>query len=280
MKSLWRIVLVPVASLVVVATAAGIVAAQTGGETPTPTAPAGTATDEDETPTDESGTATSPAPTETPAGEDEEATPGTPSTGDEEQNAADLKDQFLDRLAQELGISRDQLEGALRTTSLALLDQAVADGVITEEEAARIREEIQSGERLFFFGQRHHGRGYCAGGVVLDDVAQFLGVDEAAVRDALEGGQSLAQVAEANGKSRDELRSFLVGQVQQRLGEKVADGDITQERADELLAEFSDRVDELIDREGLPAPARFRFREGPAAPEGGAGAPDETAITI
>jgi len=255
MKQLWKLGIVAVVLLALVGAAVGIVAAQTD-ETPTPSATA-----EDEA-------------TATPAAEQEDATE-TPSTeeGDGGSGQEALRDQFLDDLAERLGISRDQLDQALSESALALVDQAVADGRITEEEATRIRERIEAGEFPVFFG--HHGYRHGGGcgllGVNPEELADFLGITANELRDARQNEQSLAQIAEANGKSRDELRTFMLSEIEEYVNQAVENGRITQERADELLSRASERIDEIIDREGLP-PRPFKFGPEEGSEEGTEGA--------
>jgi hypothetical protein len=58
--------------------------------------------------------------------------------------------------------------------------------------------------------------------------------------------------------------------VQDKVNQAVENGQITQERADEILANAPDRIDQLIDREGLPRCHRGdRPPEEQAAPEAG-----------
>jgi hypothetical protein len=105
-------------------------------------------------------------------------------------------------------------------------------------------------------------------GAKLDDLAEFLGVDIAAIHEALQDGQTLAQIAEANGKTADELAAYLLGNLEEKLNEAVANGRITQERADEILANAPEKIDELINHEGP-----FRPHRGPGGPFGGEFAP-------
>lgn len=234
MKRYWKVGIAAVALVVLAGAAVGLVAAQEDGNTPTPAA-------------QEQSDATA-----IPSGSD--ATPAEKDT---------LRDQFLDGLAEQLGVSREQLDQAIGDSALAVIDQVVADGQLTEDEAARIRDLINSGEFPPFFGRHGHGYGGFAhglcGGANLEDLAGFLGVEASVVRDGLENGQSLAQIAEANGKTRDELKSFLLSSITDKVNQAVADGKITQERADEKLENFSARLDDLIDRQGAPF-RDFRFR--------------------
>lgn len=85
----------------------------------------------------------------------------------------------------------------------------------------------------------------------LTTAAEALGVTEDELRTALEGGQSLAQVAEAEGVD-----------VQTVIDALVANGTA---RLEEAIAALPDRVAELVEREGLP---ERRGRGGFGGPHG------------
>ena len=238
MKRFWKVGFAALTMLALGAVAAGIVAAQTGG-TATPTQESATATDQDATATDQS------------------ATPSAGTTTKREE----LVQDFLAKLAANLGISQSDLEQAIRATDSQILDQLVADGKVTEEEAARIQERIDSGDfPLFPFGGHgpgrgpggpHHGHGFgMIGGDLIKQTADFLGVDRQTVIDGLQNDQSLAQIAEANGKSADGLSSYIQDQLKTKLDEAVANNRITQEHADSILSNAQDRIDEAINRTG------------------------------
>ena len=161
---------------------------------------------------------------------------------------------FVGRLAENLGITEAELDTALDKTQLSFVDEALAEGLITEEQAAERREAIESGES--FFGQRghkmqggHQMRGGLAHGA---DVAEFIGIEQDALREAIEGGQSLVQVAEANGVSEQALTDYLLGEIEAKLAEAVASGRIDQAKADEVLAGAPEKITECINREGPP----------------------------
>jgi len=86
----------------------------------------------------------------------------------------------------------------------------------------------------------------------VEDVAGLLQLTPEELRDRLAGGESPAQVAQAQGVGREELKQFLLDQTEERVAEMVAEGDIDQAFADELLQGPSEGLDEVIDREGLP----------------------------
>ena len=152
---------------------------------------------------------------------------------------------FISGLAENLGISQEELEEAIDQTQLDLVDDRVTAGDLTEEQADEIRERIESGEGPGFFGKgfRQHGGGFLGG----EALAEFLGVSSEELQQARADEQSLAQIAEANGVSRDDLIAFLVGQVEEQLAAKVEEGKIDQAQADEKLAQFEERVDDMVD---------------------------------
>ncbi len=169
-----------------------------------------------------------------------------------------LGSDFVARLAEKLGITEEELQTAIDETQLDMVDDAVANDKLTEDQANRLRDRIESGEGLFPFGG--FGKGFALGrglgylSVRLDDVADFLGMDTSDLRDALAGGQTLAEVAEAQGKSADDLKAHLLSQVEDRVAQAVDNGSITQEQADSILANAPDRIDELINQAGPIGP--------------------------
>jgi uncharacterized protein (DUF433 family) len=80
------------------------------------------------------------------------------------------------------------------------------------------------------------------GAVVLEAAAEALGLSPEALRDELEAGRSLGEVAEAQGVSRQALteaiKAAAVEAYRARLDAAVADGRLTQERADERMERF------------------------------------------
>lgn len=193
---------------------------------------------------------------------------------------------FVARLAEKLGISQDKLQAAIDETQLDMVDEAVAEGRLTDEQANRIRDRIESGEGLFPFGG--FGKGFALGrgighlGASVNDVADFLGMSVDELRAAMADGQSLAQVADSQGVGADKLKEYLVGQVEESVAQAVKDGRITQTQADEILANAPDRIEQMINQEGSLCPwggGRGHWRGGfggPAEPE----ADDTTGTTF
>jgi hypothetical protein len=110
----------------------------------------------------------------------------------------------------------------------------------------------------------------CGGGgyITKEAAAEVLGISEEDLIASLRDGQSLAQIAEAQGMSVDDFRAALLENVTADLQARLDAGDITQEQFDEKVAELNANIDEIINAEGG---ARFRHRGGESGEEGETG---------
>ena len=110
------------------------------------------------------------------------------------------------------------------------------------------------------------GRG-CGGGkyLIKEAAAEVLGISEDDLIAGLRDGQSLAQIAEAQGMSVDDFRAALLENVTADLQAKLDAGDITQEQFDEKVSELNANIDEIINTEGG---LRFHGRGGESDQDG------------
>ncbi len=156
---------------------------------------------------------------------------------------------FLGRVAEKLGVSENELKGAIEETQVEMIDEAVAEGRLTEEQAARLRERAEEGATLFPFG-RGPGFGGPGAGVVPEAAAEALGIPQDQLMQELRDGKSLAEVAEGQGMSVDELSEALLAQVKAQLDALVADGKLTQEQADQIFQRTEENIDSIVNAEG------------------------------
>lgn len=96
-----------------------------------------------------------------------------------------------------------------------------------------------------FKGRDGH-RGKRGGPGHLGQVAEFLGVDAQVIQDGLEAGDTLAGIAAANGSSGSALIDSLVADLTEKLDGAVADERIDQDRADEILANATERITTMV----------------------------------
>ena len=174
-----------------------------------------------------------------------------------EKPGAERANAFLDALASRLGKTRDDLRAAIVAAEKDLIAKALADGKLTKEQADRLTQRAeQSGGLGGFSGPKipPKAHGPAAPKVAATgELAQFLGFQTPAeLLRELRSGKSLADIAQAKGKSRDDLKTFLTNQAKTRLDKLVADGKLTRERADRQLKNLTDRLDQVIDHRVTP----------------------------
>lgn len=167
----------------------------------------------------------------------------------------------------------DTDRAAERTARLAeVLQPLVDDGTLTQAQLDAVVTALGDAGPI---GGGHGGPG--GRGAHLDVVATTLGLTEAEVRDAISNGQTLAQLAEANGSTGQALIDVLVAEVKAHLDEEVAAGEHTQEEADAKLAEATTRITEFVNNTDTAGPMA-----GPGGPRGrhGDDADDATTETV
>src|ERR687896_683689 len=107
---------------------------------------------------------------------------------------------------------RMQIALALTAAGLAGGGAVAAAESRADDPAAELKDRIRSGQPLVpGFGLRGPGgHGLVHPQPFLDPAAEYLGVDEEELRERLAGGESLAEIAEAEGKSVEGLVDALV----------------------------------------------------------------------
>jgi hypothetical protein len=158
------------------------------------------------------------------------------------------QEAFQAAVAEKLGVTTAELEDAYKEAALERLDAAVAAGRITETEAAEIRERIQSGDFLgppgfgFGFGPHFH----VGVGPGLAGAADYLGLTEAELQERLRDGETLAGIADAEGKSVSGLKQALLANAKEKLDNAVQKGSITAAQRDEMLEKLEAGIDDLV----------------------------------
>jgi len=165
------------------------------------------------------------------------------------------RESFAARVAAHLGVTEQQLVDAFKAARLEMLDEAVAAGKISPEEAEQIRQRIEEGQGLGFGlrGWRIHA----LGGIV-SSVAETLDMTPREIAQDLRQGQSLAEIGQAKGVSTYTLKSAILTAADEKLDQAVADGKLTQDQADKIMTRLTDNIDKILNwkrgsgGEGLP----------------------------
>jgi hypothetical protein len=82
--------------------------------------------------------------------------------------------------------------------------------------------------------------------VNLEVAATAIGITPEELRTALQGGQSLAEVAEANGVAVQTVIDAFVADLKTHLDARVESGAMTQAEADEKLANATERITAMV----------------------------------
>ena len=172
---------------------------------------------------------------------------------------------FIGKLADKLGVSEDELNTAIKDTRIEMIDEAVADGQLTEEQADRMKERVEQGDIGFGFGPRfgegrhHGGHGVCrlAVGHILEVAAGVLDMPQDELTQQLKDGKSLAEVAEAQGMSVDDFKAGLLEAVKAKLDGLVADDKLTQEQAGRIFQGFEEHIDRIVNAHPGDGPGCF-----------------------
>jgi hypothetical protein len=176
---------------------------------------------------------------------------------------------FLDSVARHLGISRDKLDDATKAAAIEQVDAQLKAGQITKEQADEFKKRIEAGDmpllgRGFGFGGGPGGPGgpgplLKAGiGDSLAAAAKYLGLSESDLRDQLNDGKSLADVAKAQNKDLDGLEQAILAAAKSDLDKAVTDKNLTQSQADDIYARLKNGIDDMVNGQ-----LRMRFRDRP-----------------
>jgi hypothetical protein len=94
-----------------------------------------------------------------------------------------------------------------------------------------------------------------APGVLLRAAAQYLGIDRSELARDVRSGQTLAQIANAHGKSVSGLQAAMVAAVKMKLDAAVAAGKLTSTREQQVLARVQKLVGRLVNARLAARPA-------------------------
>jgi hypothetical protein len=185
---------------------------------------------------------------------------------------ADTSRAIIERAAEELGVDSEQLTDALRSASIEQIEEALDAGEISEEQAEALRERLESSDWPLVGGLGHRGffgpDEFAHGGPgihfeLVESAADYLGLTEDQIRSRLSNGRSLADIAEAQGKSVDGLVDVLVEAQETALDEAVDEGQITESQRDAMLEDLRERIEFFVDQAMPPwggPPGHHGFR--------------------
>ncbi len=161
----------------------------------------------------------------------------TAATGTSTTTTNPYCEQYLQDLANRLHVSVSTLQQDKLGAREDVLAQMVKDGKLTQSQATAIENKLQSHQACTGKGSGIVGRG-----VVLNSLKQYLPAAENQVAQGLKltssqltadlkNGQSLAQIAKAQGVSSAQLHTIVLNAAQSAVNQAVKDGNLTQAQA-------------------------------------------------
>ena len=177
--------------------------------------------------------------------------------------------------------TREELKTFFTEQQEAQLSETVAAGTMSQEDADQMLEDFASRIDDIIDGNMAVGGGPGAGGITFggpgqglfiggasEEFAAFLGISLEQLESELSAeGATPTSVAEAHGRTRDELKTFFTEQVQTQALEAVADGTMSLEDADNMIERLTASIDDIIDGK-MPSGGPGGPPVGPT-PEGG-----------
>lgn len=150
---------------------------------------------------------------------------------------SDYFEQVRDLIASKLGVDRETLDAAEKEAHQEVIEQAVEDGVFTQDQADRMLSRLEEG---FGFGKmgRLGGHGGWMGGFKgcppgnQEWLAEQLGMTTDELQAELEAGKTVTELAEEKGV---DLEAARIEAMKERIQQAVEDGTLTQEKADWML---------------------------------------------
>ena len=145
----------------------------------------------------------------------------------------------------------------------SVLDGLVADGTITQAQADKVQAALQAARPAKGIGKVRHAK--------LDDAASALGMTVGELRTTLQGGKSLAAIAQEKGIDAAKVVDALLAQLKTHLDQHVASGRNTQAEADQMLADARARIQAFVNGEApFDGPGAGFGRGHRHGPKGGA----------
>jgi hypothetical protein len=205
-----------------------------------------------------------------------------------------------------LGVDPSKLSDALKKALSNQVDAQVTAGRLTKEQGDAIKQRIEDGTQPIFGGpgfggpRGHFGRhgfggrpgfgfgpGLMAG---VDDVATYLELKPADLATQLRAGKSLADIAKAQGKTVEGLKTAITDAATKQLDAAVTARKLTKDQETKVLAGLASHLDDLVNdahklggfgfrhgHHGMPdGPGSWGPKDGtppPAAPADAAPAP-------
>ncbi|MGB2911336.1 MAG: hypothetical protein WBB55_12210, partial [Anaerolineales bacterium] len=159
----------------------------------------------------------------------------------EELEGALAAGETIRTLVEESGLDMTDFQTALQAARAEMLQQAVAEGSITQEQADRKLDRQSKQNGFGRGGQGRFGLKDKDGKAWQTTIAEVLGIPVEELEEHLAGGETIRTLVEELGLDITDVQSALQAARAEMLQQAVANGSITQEQADRMLNHLSVR---------------------------------------
>jgi hypothetical protein len=162
----------------------------------------------------------------------------------------DFGAKFREAIASALGIDVQTYDAAVETARDQVVEEALAEGWLTEDQAQRMQERMDQGFEApgmgkGFMGPREGfmGRG---GDSIIGLIAEELDLSRQDLFAELKDGKTLGELASEKGVDVEAVTTKYLAQLEENLKQAVEDGKITQTQADWMLQQAEEKVPDLL----------------------------------
>lgn len=197
----------------------------------------------------------------------------------------DFRVRMKELIAEQLGVSIEKYDNAVDSAQGQVLEEAVEQGALTQEQADRMQERFEEGGRLGKMphdfdgaeGFRGSKRGGMRGGSMnpvgagpLEAAAEALDLTIEELQAELEAGKTIAELAEAKGVALDTIVAAYTAQMAEQLAGAVESGRMTQEQAGTMQEKMGEHIQSMLEGEtpfrGAPGGRPGKFSPGGERP--------------
>jgi hypothetical protein len=163
----------------------------------------------------------------------------------------DFAQRFKEKVAEILGVSVEEYDNAVDQAQQQVVDEALQEGWLTEEQAQRMQERMEQapgrrGMDKGLMGPRMGAMGR-GGDSIMDLAAEELGMSVQDLMAELQSGKSLAELADEKGVDTQAIVDAYLAQLEENLQQAVSDGKMTQKQADWMLKQAGEMVPQMLD---------------------------------
>ncbi len=169
----------------------------------------------------------------------------------EQMREAFLEGTTLAELSEAQNVPATDLIDALVAEAETHVAERLDAGDITQDQADRFLDGLRDriSERVYAERPIREGRGRRGRGEGSEIVSELLEMTPQEIREGFEAGSTLAELAQAQGVETDDLVDALVAEAEARVEEKLESGDITEDQANSILEDMSERIEDRVNSE-------------------------------